>query len=149
MRGLRLAAALLLLSVGCATHRLPAGSPLVGSYAVEGANDRGGGYAGRVDIIEDGGVLHIRWQLTSGEEAFGIALLTGDVLAVSFASKGHLGVGTYTRTADGWAGTWSVSGQPGRMPERWTRANLGPILPSKPELPQGHPPTDSGAREHV
>ena len=146
MRGPRLAALALILSVGCATHQRPAAASLVGSYAVEGANDHGSGYGGRVDVIESGGVLHVRWQLTSGEEAFGVALLADGVLSVGFASKGHLGVGTYTRTADGWVGTWSLSGQPGRMPERWRRANMGPILPSHPTAPE---PSDDGARERV
>lgn len=55
---------------------------LIGNYTCEGLNADGKPYSGTVEIQKHGQVFHLRWQLGSGEDSYGLGIIVGGRLSV-------------------------------------------------------------------
>ncbi|MEZ0259230.1 MAG: hypothetical protein ACAI37_28435 [Chthoniobacter sp.] len=65
-----------------------------GTYKCEGDNQRGGKYTGTVTIAKQNQTYRVVWKLAPRETYFGLGVLQGDVLAVSYYES-RLGVVAY------------------------------------------------------
>ena len=134
MRGLRLASALLLLSVGCASHQFPSGSGAVteGAFKVSGVDGRGAAYSGVVEIRIQGPTVQAHW-ITGDGDSYGTGYLDGATLIIGFViGGGGIGVATMRPTPSGYAGIWITGGMPAPASETWTRLPHGMTLPRPP-----------------
>src|SRR5690349_15639923 len=75
------------------------GADVAGSYKCEGDNGYGGKYTGKVTIVQKGDTYRVVWNLGSNGAYFGLGVLQGDVLAVSYYDT-KLGVIAYQIESD-------------------------------------------------
>lgn len=89
----RLALLLVLFVLALASAPQAAEPELVGAYQCHGTNPDGNAYTGSVEIQKHGDVYHLRWQLESGEVAFGLGIVVDGKLSVmAFAIDNDLKV---------------------------------------------------------
>lgn len=114
-----------------------------GIYRCEGVGANGETYAGLVEIARIDDTYRVTWMIPPHRVYVGIAILQGDVLAVSFAG-GTLGVVLYTMQKDGRVlGSWSTAQAEGHVfTETLTKTDHppGPAPQSEPMPPQQQPP---------
>jgi hypothetical protein len=106
---------------------------LTGVYACEGVRPDGVVYRGIVEIVRHADTYRIRWFLPPREQHFGLGIVSGNVLAVSYFGD-LLGVVVYRINHDGdttrLVGRWTAAAAPGRV--------FTETLTAVP--PDGHPP---------
>ena len=125
MRGrLRFAVLVLMLTSAAMPSTAAAGeSDLEGLYESTGFNPDGSEYRGLVRIDAYGDAFHVTWvfpdastrAMLTGRVGFGIAVRSGDTLAVSYHSLRTSGVVLYTIERGGHrlAGKWAAAGDDG------------------------------------
>jgi len=93
---LQSAVALLVLMVGLALAwpMTTSAADVAGTYKCEGENEMGGKYTGTVTIVKQDQTYRVTWKLGPRETYFGLGVLQGDVLAVSYYES-RLGVVAY------------------------------------------------------
>ena len=84
-------------------------SSFAGGYSVQGTNSNGSGYSGSLNIIQQGQVWQLAWEI--GSDAFdGIGISSGNVLAAAYGGAG-CGVALYAIQPNGdLDGIWGVWG---------------------------------------
>lgn len=91
---------------------------LTGVYACEGVRPDGVVYRGMVEIVRHADTYRIRWFLPPREQHFGLGIVSGNVLAVSYFGD-LLGVVAYHINHDGGTtrlvGRWTAAAAPGRV----------------------------------
>jgi hypothetical protein len=85
---------------------------IAGLYYCEGSNGDGTPYRGVVNIVKRGDAYHVWWKLQPGAEAVGLAIRSGDALAVSYYGQAT-GVVLYRIVGDQLIGQWTVPGGEG------------------------------------
>jgi hypothetical protein len=108
---------------------------IAGVYRCEGTNPDGKPYRGTVEIVKNDQTYRVKWSMGQRGASFGIGVVRGDMLAVSYYTGGNLGVVVY-RIAKGpqLIGEWTVLGADGQLfPEKLTRMGV---------LADGTPQTD-------
>jgi hypothetical protein len=106
---------------------------LSGVYRCEGTNPDGKPYRGTVEIVKNDQTYRVKWTMGQRGASFGIGVVRGDMLAVSYYTSGNLGVVVY-RIAKGpqLIGEWTVLGADGQLfPERLTK--MGVLAKGVPE----------------
>ena len=106
---------------------------LSGLYRCEGTNPDGKPYRGTVEIVKNDQTYRVKWTMGQRGASFGIGVVRGDVLAVSYYTGGNLGVVVY-RIVKGpqLIGEWTVLGADGQLfPEKLTK--MGVLAKGDPE----------------
>jgi hypothetical protein len=106
---------------------------LAGVYRCEGTNPDGKPYRGTVEIVKNDQTYRVKWSMGQRSASFGIGVVRGDMLAVSYYTGGNLGVVVY-RIAKGpqLIGEWTVLGADGQLfPEKLTK--MGVLADAAPE----------------
>jgi hypothetical protein len=84
-------------------------SSLGGTYQVNGTNPDGSAYTGTFELIQQGDVWQIIWDI-AGNTFDGVGITTGDLFAAAYGGDG-CGVGLYEATSDNsLSGIWAVWG---------------------------------------
>jgi hypothetical protein len=84
---------------------------ITGRYRCEGMNPDGRAYRGTVEITKNDETYRLRWIMSEGGTSFGIGILRGEFLAVSYYTNGNLGVVVYTvKKGPQLSGEWTVLG---------------------------------------
>jgi hypothetical protein len=109
---------------------------LDGTYLCEGKRPDGTPYHGTVAIVRHNGAYNVIWTVSSEEQYFGIGVLSGEVLAVSYFG-GIPGVVAYkVERQDGnprLVGQWTVANAGGHLfSETLTRLSREVALPTPP-----------------
>jgi hypothetical protein len=121
---------------------------LTGIYACEGVRPDGAVYRGLVELVRRDDTYHVGWFLPPHEHHFGLGIVSGDVLAVSYF--GDLpGVVAYRIDNDGdttrLVGRWTAAAAPGRVFTETLTAVPPDQFPSV--APQPPPPDRPHRRE--
>jgi hypothetical protein len=106
---------------------------IAGVYRCEGMNPDGKPYRGTVEIVKNDQTYRVKWTMGQRGASFGIGVVRGDMLAVSYYTGGNLGVVVY-RIVKGpqLIGEWTVLGADGQLfPEKLTR--MGVLAKGLPE----------------
>lgn len=122
----------LLVAVVAAMHlAVPARSlaqqpDIAGTYRAEGSNPDGTKYRGVVEIAKNGDTYRLRWSISSEAPSFGIGIVNGDMLAVSYFNNTMTGVILYKiEKGARLVGQWTVLGAEGKVyPETLMKAGL-------------------------
>ncbi len=127
----------------------PRAPSIVGFYLCEGMGSYGKPYEGLVQISQVGATYRLRWKTANGGVGFGIGVLAGDTLAITYFGKMPSVVVYHIRELTGQLiGEWATSEAEGEVfPEVLTRVadSLQPTLgPEKPPEPEPQPPFAGG-----
>jgi hypothetical protein len=128
----------------------PGSTDLTGMYACEGATADGRSYQGVVEIVRVQDTYRLRWTLPPEEQYYGIAILTGDVLAVSVVGRVPSVVAYRIEQVEGGQhliGQWTVLPAGGQVfGEKLTKLTRPVSRPPDPEPRQPRSPIKSGTR---
>ena len=108
---------------------------LQGVYRCDGSNPDGSPYRGIVEIAKNHDTFQIRWTFPDRRSAFGIGLVRGNTLSVSYFGAGTAGLAIY-KIEEGkrLVGEWTVAGADGSVyAETLTKLSENPRDPSTDE----------------
>jgi hypothetical protein len=88
---------------------------ITGQYQGEGDNARGGKYTATVTIAKRQATYVVKWEMPA-QEQFGVGILEGDLLSVSWVTEGGAGIVVYKirNNGDTLVGRWAQVGGDGQ-----------------------------------
>ncbi len=109
------------IGIGCGKHTNVEPSPasksgdLTGSYTIASSSNPGStvGYKGTVTLAKSGSTYKVDWAVTNTPPYHGVAIPTGDTLAVGWGAGTEYGVAVYKVAGGTLTGTWATAASGG------------------------------------